>query len=296
MKQPPYILVVNGAKVRRPVFVIGAPHSGTDLVAGALGRAPGVLLRAGHPAVSGAVYTVARKPGVAEERSSGAAALLRDAFAESWQLTPPTCPFCPDTAYSARASAEPCEHAAQITAYGDASRDLIYSAPVLSAAFADAAFVQVIRDGREAVAEMLGDERETGWFRPGAVRLDGDLPHPFFGVETGDERDRYQHLSTAAKCALRWRGAVRLSARLRSELSAERLMTLRYEDISGSEVETAEQLRAFTGAKVSALELMPAENTARRPRLSSEEHADVMSVARTELGRLGYVERSSAAR
>ena len=33
-----HILVVNGRKVRQPVFVLGAPHSGTDLVARALKR------------------------------------------------------------------------------------------------------------------------------------------------------------------------------------------------------------------------------------------------------------------
>ena len=28
MRLPPHILVVNGIKVRRPVFLLGAPHSG----------------------------------------------------------------------------------------------------------------------------------------------------------------------------------------------------------------------------------------------------------------------------
>ena len=36
MPARPHILVVNGRKVRQPVFVIGAPHSGTDLLARAL--------------------------------------------------------------------------------------------------------------------------------------------------------------------------------------------------------------------------------------------------------------------
>jgi hypothetical protein len=33
-----HILVVNGDKVRHPVFVLGAPHSGTELLARALKR------------------------------------------------------------------------------------------------------------------------------------------------------------------------------------------------------------------------------------------------------------------
>jgi hypothetical protein len=41
MRLPPHILVVNGIKVRRPVFLLGAPHSGADLLARALKRSPG---------------------------------------------------------------------------------------------------------------------------------------------------------------------------------------------------------------------------------------------------------------
>ncbi|MFW5418638.1 sulfotransferase [Nocardiopsis sp. CNT-189] len=298
MKQPPYILVVNGTKVRRPVFVLGAPHSGVGLLARALGRAPGLLLGSGHEAVMNAVYTVARRPSVAEERASGTAALLRDAFAESWQLTPGNCERCPDARRPARETAEPCPHASGTTAYGDASPDLLYTAPVLAAAFGDAAFVQIIRDGRDVVADMLGDERETAWFRPGGMSLDGELPHPFFGVETEEERDRHPSLSEAAKCAMRWRGAVRLSARLRSELGPDRLMTLRYEDLGGREVETAEQLLAFTGIRVSAVELVEAGAAppgSHRARLTAEQRADVHAVARTELSRLGYTKSSARA-
>ncbi|WP_017558942.1 sulfotransferase family protein [Nocardiopsis baichengensis] len=295
MKQPPHILVANGTKVRRPVFVLGAPHSGTDLLARALGRAPGFLVRAGHTAVMNAVYTVARRPSLAEERASGTSALLRDAFAEAWSLTPPNCPFCPGTRFPAREAASPCRHAGGITAYGDASPDLLYSAPALSAAFPDAAFVQIIRDGRDVVAEMLDDERSMAWFRPGAVRMEGEPPHPFYGVEDEEERDGYTSLSDTAKCAMRWRGAVRLSARLRGELDAERLMTLRYEDVAGKEVETAEQLRAFTGARVSAVELIREESAGppSRTRLTTDQHTEIRSVAKTELSRLGYGEKKS---
>lgn len=298
MKQPPHILVANGTKVRRPVFVLGAPHSGTDLLARALARAPGFLVRAGHTAVMNAVYTVARRPSLAEERASGTSTLLRDAFAEAWSLTPPNCPYCPGTRFPAREAAAPCRHAGGITAYGDASPDLLYSAPALSAAFPDAAFVQIIRDGRDVVAEMLDDERSMAWFRPGSVRLEGELPQPFYGVESEEEREGYASLSDTAKCAMRWRGAVRLSARLRGELDTDRLMTLRFEDLTGNEVETAEQLRAFTGARVSAVELMPAEPPAAtwRTRLTTDQRAEVHAVAKTELARLGYEDKARSSR
>ncbi|WP_184080208.1 sulfotransferase [Nocardiopsis mwathae] len=291
MKQPSYILVVNGTKVHRPVFVLGAPHSGVNLVAGALRRAPGFHIGCGDTGVLNAVYAVARRPSVVAERASGTASLLRDAFAESWQLTPLTCPLCSGNRVTARESAEPCRHASRVTRFGDASPDLLYSATALDAAFGDAVFVQVIRDGRDVVAEMLDDEQSLAWFRPSMATLDHDLPNPFFGIETEQEREDYPDLSHAAKCAMRWRGAVRLSAQLRSMLGPERLMTLRYEDMFGGEVEAAERLREVTGARVSAVELVRGDSPgigAWRGRLTGEQRNDVRAVAQAELSRLGY--------
>ncbi|RNL86756.1 sulfotransferase [Halostreptopolyspora alba] len=291
MNQPPYILVVNGTKVRRPVFVLGAPHSGTNLIAHALRRAPGFHLGTGTPGVLNALYTVARRPSLAEESASGTATLLRDAFAEAWQLTPLTCPDCPNERLSAREAAQPCPHAREATRFGDASPDLLYSATALHAAFDDAAFIQVIRDGRDATADMLDDEQSLAWFRPGLVNLEHELPNPFFGIETETERAEYTKLSLAGKCAMRWRGAVRLSARLRGIFGAHQLMTLRYEDLFGSEVVTAERLREFTGARISATDLVNVESPrvgSWRRRLTIEQRDDIQSVASTELSRLGY--------
>ncbi|TDQ53303.1 sulfotransferase [Actinorugispora endophytica] len=292
MKQPPYILVVNGTKVDRPVFVLGAPHSGVGLVARALRRAPGFHVSAGHPSVLKAVYAFARRPSIAHANGSGSATLLRDALAESWQLTPRTCPRCPGGPVPARLAAEPCEHAARTTRYGDAGPDLLYSTAALARAFDDAAFVQIIRDGRDAVADMLDDEQSLTWFKPGLANLEEEFPNPFFGVETEEEREDYPRLSLAAKCALRWRSAVRLSAKLRGELPGDRLLTLRYEEVPGKEVETAERLSDFTGARVSSVELVRADHDGTgswRTRLDPGQRAEVQSVARPELSRLGYL-------
>lgn len=292
MKQSPYILVVNGAKVRRPVFVLGAPHSGVSLLARALQRAPGFHLSAGHPGVLSAVYAVARRPSIAEDRQSGTASLLRDAFAEAWQLTPHTCPRCGGNPVSAREGAQWCPHAGEVSRYGDAGPDLLYSAEALGTAFGDAAFVQIIRDGRDAVADMLDDEQSLAWFRPGMVNLEQEPPNPFFGIEDEDDRRDYRSLSTAAKCALRWRSAIRLSARLRGVFGGDRLMTLRYEEVFGNEMAAAEDLREFTGARVSAVELVRTDSPgigSWRSRLTADQRDDVLTAARPELERLGYL-------
>lgn len=297
MKQPPYILVVNSRVVSRPVFVVGAPHSGTDLVARALSRSPGLYLTAGLPVVLQATYALARRPSIAQGKPAGTVAMLREAFAEAWQLTGGTCPECSTgaTDESEAASGDrtaPCRHGRGMERFGDASPDLLYSAAALADAFPDALFVQVIRDGRDVVADMLADEHTLAWFRPEMLNAAADVPNPFFGIESEEERRAYGELPASAKCALRWRGAVHLSARLRQKMSAERLLTLRYEEIGGGEVEAAERLTAFIGRTVSAVELVSSSpngiGTWRR-KLNQEQLAHIHKAAEPELTRLGYL-------
>lgn len=294
MKQPSYILVVNGTKVQRPVFLLGAPHSGVPEIARALSRAPGFHMSAGSSGVLNAVYAVARRPSLALEKVSGTASLLREAYAESWQLTPLTCPHCAGRweRVPASASAEPCEHSGRVSRYGDASPDLLFSAQALQAAFPDALFVQVIRDGRDVIAEMLDDERSLAWLKPSFMKLDHEFPNHFFGLEDASDLEAFGDGSVEAKCAMRWRGAVRMSAALRRGIDTDRLLTLRYEDLHGGEVQTAKRLREFTGARVSASELLIERSWrvgAWRERLSRDQHADVVEVAGLELSRLGYL-------
>ena len=58
----PHILVVNGRKVRQPVFVLGAPCSGVSILARALKRSEGFHLTMGQrwvlPVVGGTMASV----------------------------------------------------------------------------------------------------------------------------------------------------------------------------------------------------------------------------------------------
>ena len=87
MKQS-FILVVNGTKVQRPVFVLGAPHSGVPVIAHALSHAPGFHMGAGSSGVLNTVYAVARRPSLAVEKVSGTASLLREAYAKTGSSPP----------------------------------------------------------------------------------------------------------------------------------------------------------------------------------------------------------------
>ncbi|GLW99752.1 hypothetical protein Misp02_38390 [Microtetraspora sp. NBRC 16547] len=284
-------MVVNGVKVRRPVFVLAAPHSGAEFLARALKRSPGFHVTMGRAAVTRVTYAFARRPSIA--RSGGAPSVIRDALAEAWRIGPDACADCPAACRDAGAivGTGPCVRAATLTRFGDAGPDLLYSAPILLQAFPDARFVQIIRDGRDVVADMLADPACMAWFRPHMLSEDAEFPNPFLGVNSAEHRDRWQEMPAAGKCALRWRCAVRLSATLRRELPREQLLTLRYEDMLADPGEAVERTSEFLGAALSSVALYgaaPALAGAWRAKLSATDLALVEKVAREELTRLGY--------
>ncbi|WP_017612061.1 sulfotransferase family protein [Nocardiopsis salina] len=296
MKQPSYILVVNGTKVQRPVFVLGAPHSGVPVIAGALARATGFHLGGGSTAVLNAVYSVARNPSLATEKVAGTASLLREAYAEEWQVTPLTCPRCPGSRgvrVPANISAEPCEHSRSVVRYGDATPELLFCADALYEAFPDALFVQVIRDGRDVVARMAEDDICLAWHKPSVMKPASEFPNHFYGLSGNDDLDEFREASTIGQCAMRWRGAVRMSARVRKNIGADQLLTLRYEDVHGGEVAAAKKLRAFTGARVSASHLVLEDGSwgvgSWRRQLDRDAYADLHEKAAVELSHLGYL-------
>jgi hypothetical protein len=182
--------------------------------------------------------------------------------------------------------------------FADASPDLLYSADVLLDAFPDAQLVQVIRDGRDAVADMLDDERCLAWFKPGLANLDTVFPNPFFGVEDHTDRNRWPRAATAVKCALRWRGSVRLSAKLRQQVPEEQLLTVRYEELVARPRNVAAGLSEYLDARIprtafSGLVRVGEPNDGGvgswRDRLTQRQAAQVEKVAGTELRRLGYL-------
>ncbi|MEO3788089.1 sulfotransferase [Actinocorallia sp. B10E7] len=316
MRQTPHILVVNGTKVHRPVFLLAAPHSGTGLVARALRQSAGIHVTRGRPAVTKLVYAFARRPSIATERGRGAARVLRDAYAESWQLSARSCMDCPAECWelSGYTPADlrpdgPCVNPSGPLRFADASPDLLYSVDVLLDAFPDAQLVQVIRDGRDVVADMLGDERSMAWFKPGILNLEEVFPHPFLGVDEPAWRARWPEAAPAIKCALRWRGAVRLSARLRAQVPAEQLLTLRYEDLLADPEAGADLLSGYLDARVSRAALAVAAEPhrddswrplpvrsgeaeppgGRRKPLTARQLTQVERVAGRELLALGYL-------
>jgi len=293
-----YILVVNGRKVRQPVFVISAPHSGADLLGRAIKQSAGFHLTIGQDAVQSVVYAFARSPSIQRGRSDAAATVLRDAFAQAWRVTAHCCLTCSPVCRQAGQvnGASCCVRERDIVRYGDASPDLMYCADSLVDAFPDARLVQIVRDGRDVVAAMLGDPMAMAWFRPGMTNVDAEFPNPFYGIETEQDQASWPGLSLAGKCALRWRGSVRAMARFRSSMSAQQLTTVRYEDLIRH---PAAACAAVSGFIESSIAPIPArlprregqahlEPGAWRKLLSPAQVAEVEEVAGPELARVGY--------
>ena len=292
-----HILIVNARKVTQPVFVIGAPHSGAESVGRALKISPGFHVTIGQHAVLQAVYAFARRPSLYSGRGDAAAAVMRDAFAQGWQVNPTSCLECTARCRSAGGlrpqEVGPCVKQRDLSRFGDASPDLSYCAEALVAAFPDAQIVQVVRDGRDTVAAMLGDPVAMSWFRPSIANVETEFPNPFYGVEDETDRLTWGDLSPAGKCALRWRGAIRLAARLRKNLPAGQLKTLRYEDMARNPGGTAAILTDFTGAPIAAPSppnqgRSKTQASAWRRELTLGQVADIEKVAAEELRRLGY--------
>lgn len=293
-----HILIVNARKVTNPVFVIGAPHSGAEAVGRALKISPGFHVTIGQHSVLQAVYGFARRPSLYNGRGEAAAAVMRDAFAQGWQVNPTSCLECTAQCRSAAglrpSEVGPCVEQRGLSRFGDASPDLTYCAEALVGAFPDAQIVQVVRDGRDSVAAMLRDPVAMSWFRPSVANVEAEFPNPFYGVEEESDRLTWAGLSPAGKCAMRWRGAIRLAARLRMTLREEQLKTLRFEDMVRSPGSAAAILTDFTGSKIAA----PSSPNHRRARseaaawrraLTMSQVADIEKVAGDELRRLGYV-------
>jgi Sulfotransferase family len=293
-----HILIVNARKVTKPVFVIGAPHSGAEAVGRALKISPGFHVTIGQHSVLQAVYGFARRPSLYTGRGDAAAAVIRDAFAQGWQVNPTSCLECTAQCRSAAglrpSEVGPCVEQRGLNRFGDASPDLSYCAEALVGAFPDAQIVQVVRDGRDTVAAMLRDPVAMSWFRTSVANVETEFPNPFYGVEDEADRLTWAGLSSAGKCAMRWRGAMRLAARLRKTLPEDQLKTLRYEDMIRNPGSAASVLTEFTGTKIAA----PTSQNHRRARteaaawrraLTLSQVADIEKVAGEELRRLGYV-------
>ena len=247
------------AVAERPVFVLGAPRSGTTFMAGSIGRVPGLVDLGELQPWKAAI------PRLASMSEEMAARDLRELLE-------------------------------RIRRYGlvrhlRAIEQTPETAFVLGAvirAYPQSAIVHMVRDPRDVAASLL----EKGWLRAGRPGQD-DARVPYghyarFWVEP-DRATEFDQADEARRAGWAWRRYV-TAARAAPSATIE----VRYEELAADCEAASEPLAAHLGADpvilARALSRVHAESVGRwRRNLTAEQVAEVESEAAELMDELGYV-------
>jgi Sulfotransferase family len=246
------------AVAERPVFVLGAPRSGTTFVAGSIGRVPGLVDLGELQPWKAAIPRLASRPAdeAGPELRRMLEAIRRYGLVRHLRAIEQT----PETAF------------------------------VLDAvirAYPQAAIVHMVRDPRDVAASLL----QKGWLRAGRYgHDDAGAPyghHARFWVEP-ERADEFDQADEARRAGWAWRRYV-TAARAAPSATIE----VRYEELAADPETASEPLAAHLGADpvilARALSRMHAESVGRwRRNLTPEQVAEVESEAAELMEELGY--------
>jgi hypothetical protein len=159
----------------------------------------------------------------------------------------------------------------------------------LAAVFPDARFIHVLRDGRAVASSFLKVDWWRGWRGPSNWRW-GDL-----SSEHREEWNRHGR-SFAALAAIQWKILMDAMEVAKRNLSADRILEIRYEDVCADPVRLFREAADFSG-----LEWSPAferavrdrafrsENDKWRSDFTPQQQSVVEQVLSPYLARYGYV-------
>ena len=247
-----------GSVAERPVFVLGAPRSGTTFVAGSIGRVPGLVDLGELKPWKAAIPRFASLP------EDEAARELRDMLET-------------------------------IRRYGlvrhlraiEQSPETSFILGAVLRGYPQASIVHMVRDPRDVAASLL----QKGWLRAGREGRD-DVGAPYghharFWVEPGREEE-FDQSDEARRVGWAWRRYVTAA---RSAPSAT--VEVRYEELAADPETASERLAAHIGADpvilARALSRMHQESVGRwRRNLTAEQVAEVESEAAELMEELGY--------
>lgn len=258
-------------RVRRPVFIIGAPRSGTTFLGNCLGRVPDISYHF-------------------EPRLTKAAA--RCVYDGSWPSRRGAVTFrlCYGTLLLAALDGG--------HRFAEKNPENSFLVPFLAAEFPGAQFVHIVRDGRDAAVSHA----EQGWLAAAAVdsgrrgrggQLHG--PQPRWWVEPG-RLEEFAAVSDIVRSAWCWRRFTEAALDGMAQMPAARAVEVRYEEMVSSPAATADRLARFLslspagGADLDAgLARARPDSVGRwRSALGPAELADVQAEIGPLLTRLGY--------
>lgn len=209
--------------VRRPVFVLGSPRSGTTYLGALLAAIPGVSYFFEPPILKYYARLV----------YDGEVPLARARRFYAWAF-----------------------RVLRFVAPGRGLRVVeknpnhTWIAETLLAVFPDAQFVMILRDGRDATLSLLAkpwhldESAGSGRYEPGGYPYG---PYPHFYIEP-DRRDEYLEVDDLTRCAWIWRRHTEEMMRLQGALPPGCWHVLRYEDLLMEPEPTLAELLTFLGA------------------------------------------------
>lgn len=257
-------------RLHRPLFVLGAPRSGTTFLGSCIGALPEVSYHF-------------------EPRVTKAAA--RQVYNASWS---------PDRAARVFRSA----YRLLLVTGADGGRrfaeknpENCFIVPFLAETFPDAQFIQIIRDGRDVAVSHA----EKPWLAAGSAGSGrrgrgGQAWGPWARWWVEPERaEEFEHASDLTRTAWSWRRFTESARTGLATLSSDRVLTVRYEQVVTAPTAAAGQLATFLGYEETPAELVAALAAA-DPRsigrwqqvLDAQGLADVETQAGALLTDLGY--------
>jgi len=259
-------------RLRQPVFIIGAPRSGTTFLGNSLGRLPGISYHF-------------------EPRPTKAAA--RCVYDKSWSERRGGAVF--RLSYGALLLAA----LDGGSRFAEKNPENSFLVPFLADEFPGAQFVHIVRDGRDATVShaeqpwLSAASATTGQRGPGG-QLHG--PNARWWVES-QRREEFPQVSDLVRSAWCWRRFTEAALAGVASLPADQATEIRYEAMVSNPDETADKLADFlrlpsAGRESLHVSLARAKTTSVgrwRAVLSDSELANVLAEIGPLLASLGYV-------
>ncbi len=270
LRKPPSAAAMD-PRLHRPIFIIGAPRSGTTFLGSCIGRLPEVSYHF-EPRLTKAVARCVYDGSWTDRRS---AAVFR-------------------LSYSALLLAA----LDGGRRFAEKNPENSFVVPFLAAAFPAAQFVHIIRDGRDATVSHA----EQPWLAASAAKSKrrgrgGQLwgPYPRWWVEP-ERREEFRQVLDIVRSAWCWRRFTEAALDGLAGLAAGRTLELRYESVVGDPPATARLLADFLATTPAGERaLQDGLATARvssvgrwRKILGNSERAQVEAEIGPLLARLGY--------